>query len=116
MEQLADLQRRVVLLEGATPGAEVREVSASSTSVAPVVQGLAHPGGYFGSNRPPKFNSKRDTWPLWKEKFTSFTSIKVCREAYRETPNPVREVDDSRTNEDLLLRHSASTIMYARIA
>ena len=60
LEQLADFQRRVVLLEGATPGAEVREVPASSPSFAPVVQGLAHPGGYLGSNRPPKFNNKRD--------------------------------------------------------
>ena len=102
LEQLADFQRRVVLLEGATPEAEVREAPASSPSLAPVVLGLAHPGGYFGSNRPPKFISKRDTWPLWKEKITSFTSIKGCRDAYRETPNPVRVADDSLTNEDLL--------------
>ena len=76
LEQLADFQRRVVLLEGATPRAEVRKAPASSPSLAPVMHGLAHPGGYLGSNRPPKFNSKRDTGPLWKEKFTSFTSIK----------------------------------------
>ena len=55
LEQLADFQRRVVLLEGATPGAEVREAPASSPSFAPVVQGLVHPGVYLGSNRPPKF-------------------------------------------------------------
>ena len=50
LEQLAGFQRRVVLLEGAAPGAEVREAPASSPSFAPVVQGLAHPGGYLGSN------------------------------------------------------------------
>ena len=53
LEQLADFQRRVVLLEGATPGDEVHEAPASSPSLAPVVKGLAHPGGYLGSNRPP---------------------------------------------------------------
>ena len=116
LEQLADSQRRVVLLEGATPGAEVREAPASSPSFAPVVQGLAHPGGYLGRNRPPDFNSKRDTWPLWEEKLTSFTSIKGRRDGYRETPNPVRVADDSLTNEDLLLRHPASTIVHGRMA
>ena len=85
LEQLTDFQRKVALLEGATPGAEVREAPASSPWLAPVVQGLVNLGGYLGSNRPPKFNSKRDTCPLWKEKFTSFTSIKGCRDAYRET-------------------------------
>ena len=106
----------MVLLEGATPGAEVREAPASSPSLAPVVQGLAHPGGYLVSNSPPKFDSKRDRWPLWKEKFTSLTIIKRCRDAYRETPNPVRVADDSLTNEGLLLRHSTSTIVHARMA
>ena len=94
----------------------VREAPASSQSFAPVVKGLAYPGGYLGSNRPPKFNSKRDTWPLWSEKFTSFTSIKGCRDAYTETPNPVRVADESLTNGDLLLRHLASTIVHARLA
>ena len=116
LKQLADFQRRVVLLEVATPGVEVREAPAPSPSLAPVMQGLAHPGGYLDSNRPPKFNSKRDTWLLWKEKFTSFTSIKGCRDAYRETLNPVNVAHDSLTNEDLLLRHSASTIVHAGIA
>ena len=106
----------MVLLEGATPGAEVREAPAPSPSFAPVVQGLAHSGGYLGSNRPPKFNSKRDMWPLWKEKFTSFTSITGCRDPYRETPNPVRVANDSLTNEDFMLKHSASTIVHARMA
>ena len=64
LEQLADFQRRVVLLEGATPRAEVRGAPASSPSLAPVMQGLALLGGYFVSNRQPKFNSKKDTWPL----------------------------------------------------
>ena len=53
LEQLADFQRRVVLLEGATPRADVREAPASPPSSAPVVQGLAHPGEYQGSYRPP---------------------------------------------------------------
>ena len=43
-------------------------------------------------------------------------SIKGCREAYRETPNPAKVADDSLTNQDLLLRHSASTIVHARMA
>ena len=81
LEQLTDFRRKVVLLEGATPGAEVREAPDSSPSLSPVVQGLAHPGRYLDSNRPPKFNNKRDTWPLMKEKFTSFTSIIGCRDA-----------------------------------
>ena len=45
LEQLVDFLRKMVLLEGATPEAEVREATASSSSLAPVVQGLAHPGG-----------------------------------------------------------------------
>ena len=98
LEQLADFQRSVVLLEGARPGAEVREAPASSPSLAPVMQGLSHPGGYFGSNRPPKFNSKTDTWPPWQAKLTSFTGIRGCKDPNKETPNPVREADDSLTH------------------
>ena len=116
LEQPADFQRRVVFLEGATQRAEVREAPASPPSLAPVMQGLAHPGGCSGSNRTPKFTSKRDTCPLWQANFTSFTGIKGCRDAYRETPTPVRVADDSLTHEDLLLRHPASTIVRARMA
>ena len=53
--------------------------------------------------------------PLEK-KFATCTSKKGCRYAYGETPKPVRVADDSHTNEDLLVRHSASTIVHARMA
>ena len=73
-------------------------------------------GRVFRQQPSPQFNSKRNMWPLWKEKFTSLTKVKGCRNAYTETPNPVRVADDFLTNEDLLLRYSASTIVHARMA
>ena len=39
LEQLADFQRRAVLLEGATRGVKIREAPASPPSLAPVMQG-----------------------------------------------------------------------------
>ena len=76
LKQLADLQRRVVLLEGATERVEVRKAPASSASLTYIMQGMAHPGGYLGSNRPPKFKNNRDTWPFRQAKFTYFIGVK----------------------------------------
>ena len=39
-----------------------------------------------------------------------------CRDAYRETLNLVRVADDSLTHKCLPMRHSASTIVRARMA
>lgn len=67
MDQLADFQRRMVLLEGAILKVEVRHAPTAPT-LTPATQGLAHPGGCFGSNRPSELSIKRDTRPLWQAK------------------------------------------------